>query len=452
MSARGEPKAMVKLKITLPYIVEISIQTTGMRQWSFRNVYGNVIGLGNRIEDFHATKSDGTEVDVQTVTAGEFKTADEVSEYRYKVRLQPADSVSLTHVSWLTSEDGFLMLADLLPQNETSNLLLEVAAPEKWTIETTLTSDRDHFLVNDSGNAVLFIGSALKKSSRNMKGTKFDLVVSGNWPFNESKIADLASKVLHTYLALTGFQLGDASSVMIAPMPFSSSATKWKAETRGSTVVLAIDPQAKFPTWTGQLGVIFTHELLHLWIPNSLKLKGDYDWFFEGFTLYQALLTAFDLKLITTKELLATIARVYDSYLSYPDNRSLLEESERRWTTKGSLVYDKGMLLAFMFDIRLRRHSNLAERYSNVYRKLFDDFAGKQADANQAIIGLLNSFAGMHEFGATFIESKSPLQLEHLLSEFGLDLNTGGQASSLKVKPRLTTDQKRLLHSFGFTN
>ena len=48
-----------------------------------------------------------------------------------------------------------------------------------------------------------------------------------------------------------------------------------------------------------RLGILLSHELFHLWVPNSLSLDGDYDWFFEGFTLYLALLTDVRLGLIS---------------------------------------------------------------------------------------------------------------------------------------------------------
>ena len=104
-----------------------------------------------------------------------------------------------------------------------------------------------------------------------------------------------------------------------------------------------------------KLGIVLSHELFHLWVPNSLSLKGDYDWFFEGFTLYQALRTDLRLGLISFDDYLATIAKVYDSYRSSvdADRISLIEASERRWTTSSSLVYEKGMLVAFIYDLML---------------------------------------------------------------------------------------------------
>jgi predicted metalloprotease with PDZ domain len=123
---------------------------------------------------------------------------------------------------------------------------------------------------------------------------------------------------MEEYLALTGFRLPGKSVIMIAASPVSLGNSIWKAETRGSSVVVLMDPAARSKNSVGQVRVIFTHELLHLWVPNSLKLRGDYDWFFEGFTLYTALRTALELKVIDFKEFLNTLSGVYDVYSTHP--------------------------------------------------------------------------------------------------------------------------------------
>src|SRR6185295_6358075 len=154
-----------------------------------------------------------------------------------------------------------------------------------------------------------------------------------------------------------------------------------------------------FKNWAGQLGVIFTHELLHLWVPNSLRLEGDYDWFFEGFTLYTALRTALELKIINFKEYLDTLARVYDSYLSYPDDLSLIDASERRWTTSSSFVYDKGMLAAFLYDLHLRTQSDGKITLADRYRELFARReTADHVNANEVIIAVLGSSPAAKDF------------------------------------------------------
>ena len=214
--------------------------------------------------------------------------------------------------------------------------------------------------------------------------------------------------------------------------------------------MLLIDPDAGFNNWVGQLGIIFTHELLHLWVPNRLGLEGDYDWFFEGFTLYTALQTALKLKIIDFNEYLNTLGRVYDSYLSHYDDLSLIEASERRWTTPGSLIYDKGMLLAFLYDLKIRRESGGATTLADRYRELFSGRVAANTSGNEAIIGLLDSPPAMNGFARTHVESKAKLELEQVLPSYGLKLNSSGKQSQLSVNPDLNAKQKKLLRSLGF--
>lgn len=214
--------------------------------------------------------------------------------------------------------------------------------------------------------------------------------------------------------------------------------------------MLLIDPDADFNNWVGQLGIIFTHELLHLWVPNRLGLEGDYDWFFEGFTLYTALQTALKLKIIDFNEYLNTLGRVYDSYLSHDDDLSLIEASERRWTTPGSLIYDKGMLLAFLYDLKIRKESGSATTLADRYRELFSGRVAANANGNDAIIALLDSPPAMNGFARAYVESKAKLELEQVLPSYGLTLNSSGKQSQLSVNPDLNAEQKRLLRSLGY--
>src|SRR4029450_8749150 len=124
-------------------------------------------------------------------------------------------------------------------------------------------------------------------------------------------------------------------TLILLPFPRTVSASEWSAETRGSTVTLLI---GKLPSKVGalaQLSTPLTHELFHLWVPNGLALTGDYDWFYEGFTMYQAMRTAQQLALLTFQDLLNAVGRAFDAYVSAPerDKLSLIEASKRRWTT-----------------------------------------------------------------------------------------------------------------------
>jgi len=408
--------------------------------WSFRNAYAGVLGIAERADDFRAITRSGQDARAKKIATGEFRSDLEATRITYNVRLSEIDAASVSHVSWLTSDYGVLMLADLLPQDFTDPSI-DFTLPAGWQVKTSDTRPDE--------KAVFLVARSLRKTSTTVDQTPLDLVVSGAWQFKDSEALKAAGKVLKKYVELTGYRLPGRSTVLIAPLPVQVGTTKWRAETRGSTVLLLIDPGASFKNWAGQLGVIFTHELLHLWVPNSLRLEGDYDWFFEGFTLYTALRTALMLKIIDFKEFLNTLARVYDSYLANPDDLSLIDASERRWTTAGSFVYDKGMLAAFLYDLLLRTQSAGKITLADKYRELFAGHATDHGNANEAIIALLGSSPAAKDFTKSYIENSTRLELERLLPLYGLTLDSSGSSSQLRVSRTLSSDQKRLLRSLG---
>ena len=420
------------------------------RSWSFRNAYAGVLGIAERVFDFRAITRSGEDARARKIATGEFRSDLDATRITYKIKVSESTAASVSHVSWVSSDNGFLMLADLLPQ-EFTNLSIRFLLPTAWQIESsTARHGETEYEVVVPEKAVFVVGRSLRKTSTTIDGMPLDLVLSGAWGFKESEALKAASKVMKKYLELTGSRLRGRSTIMIAPLPVAVGSTKWRAETRGSTVVLLIDPAAGFKTWIGQLGVIFTHELLHLWVPNSLRLDGDYDWFFEGFTLYTALRTALELKIINFKEFLDTLARVYDSYLSYADDLSLVDASERRWTTPGSFVYDKGMLVAFLYDLLLRKESGGKTTLADKYRELFSRPVADHVSGNDVIIAVLGSSPAVHDFTKAYVENSTKLELERLLPAYGLTLDSSGMSSRLQVNRELTTDQKRLLRSLGF--
>ena len=196
--------------------------------------------------------------------------------------------------------------------------------------------------------------------------------------------------------------------------------------------------------------MILAHELLHLWVPNSLKLEGDYDWFFEGFTLYMSLRVLLELDVIKFKEFLNTLARTNDTYLAHPDDLSLVEASETRWTTAGSQVYVKGMLVAFLYDLLVRKESGGKTKLEDRYRELFRPGVAEHEQGNEVIIRALGSSPATVEFTRVYIESARKVELERLLPAYGLQLDASGKGSQLRVSRELSAEQKQLLRSLGY--
>src|SRR5262249_27156113 len=156
-------------------------------------------------------------------------------------------------------------------------LMLELSLPSEWTCSTAAEMDyQRRYYVKQTEKAVFLIGRSLRTQVELGKASMLGCFIAGDWPFKDDVILGAGIKVLQAYTALTHFAPLERPVVMLVPLPVATGSVKWRAETRGSTVVLLMDPQADIKNWKGQLGIIFTHELLHLWVPNSLRLEGDY--------------------------------------------------------------------------------------------------------------------------------------------------------------------------------
>ena len=411
-------KPNVKMSVVSAGEVRIRIESPApSRSWSFRNAYAGVLGIAERVEQFQAVDSRGTDVRAKKIATGEFRAESDATAIGYVVKLPLPDAAAVSHVSWIAGESGFLMLADLLPE-QLSDVSLKLDLPSGWSSQSANEADKlGLYSVADPEKAVFFVGRSLRQQAKHVGGTSLSAVINSQWPFKDDVVLKEASKVFANYLALTGFTLPNNTVVMVAPLPVAVGSVKWRAETRGSTVVLLLDPQAAVQNWAGQFGIIFTHELLHLWVPNTLRLQGDYDWFFEGFTLYTALVTALELKFIDSAEYVATLDRVYDSYLSRSDELSLIDASERRWTSSNSTVYDKGMLVAFLYDLAIRKNSGGKSRLGNIYKELFARWATQPANGNDVIIQLLSSTPAGADLAKNYIEGQRELDLKPLFAD-----------------------------------
>lgn len=452
-SATAQEKTRTQLTISIPTTGEVRVDaklSSPLRSWSFRNAYASALGIAERIENFRAFGDSDQDARVKKSATGEFRSDLDATRISYILKLSKPRATDLPHVSWIDGDRGFLMFADLVPL-DLKNLSAEFLLPVGWTVESSIAPDGNgRYEVLAPEKSVFFLGRLLRKASKRVDGMMLETVVSGRWRFNDDDALKAAGEVMEKYHELTGFRLPDKSLIMIAPSPVSLGNSSWKAETRGSSVVVLMDAAARSKNSLGHLRIIFTHELLHLWVPNSLKFEGDYDWFFEGFTMYTALWTALELRIINFKGFLSTLDGAYKYYLSQPDNVSLIEASETRWTTSSSHVYIKGMLIAFLYDLMLRKESAGKATLANLYRDLFNRGVADDANGNEAIIALLGSSPAGKELTKSYIENSRELKLDQLLTAYGLEVDLSSENPKLRVNRKLDEDQKRLLRSLGY--
>lgn len=422
---------------------------------SFRNSYAGVLGLGERIEKPEAIGLNAERIRLRQLAPGEFQTAEKYTQFIYEVNLEATSRpAQMSHVSWLNQDHGLLLLADLLPEStgSFSSTMVELEVPTGWMVASNTKSAGSQFSTDDPENAAFLIGPAVHEKRRQLAGTNVLLVTSGEWPFSDKDAIKIAGEIIEEYSRVTRFALKSDAVVMLIPYPGEAGPESWSAETRGDDVVLLLGRKASGRRVLSRLGIVLSHELFHLWVPNSLKLDGDYDWFFEGFTLYQALRMDLRLGLISFDDYLDTIASVYASYLSAVDRNklSLIEASERRWTTSSSLVYEKGMLVAFIYDLLVRKVTGCSASIDDVYSNLFSLPPTGHGNANETIIKVLSKRDGLQSFAKDYVESAGKIDLDSVISAYGIQVRRASSGTKLVVGHDLNKEQHSLLRCIGY--
>lgn len=469
-----------------------------VRIWSFPNSYAGVTELGNRIERLEAFDRTGAEISVRKIAPGQFETAQSATRFRYEVNLEPpAQPSDAARVSWLSFTRGLLMLADVLPTNRSEegkaadrekkgtaaeNTIVRFTVPNSWEVYSSESQNAVGdfpviargevqkelaFVVPDVDRAVFVLGSHLRGSQVSASGMTLRLVTDGDWAFADRDALEMAGNVLKTDREVFGAMPSKQGTLILIPYPQPVAANKWSAETRGSTVTLLIGKLPSKIAALAQLSVPVTHEFLHFWAPNGLTLSGDYDWFYEGFTIYQAARTSVRLELLTFPEFLNAIGRAYDAYRVGLDRDrwSLVEASRRRWTSGESSVYSKSMVIAFLYDLNVRSQSRSKRSLDDVYRNIFRAYrvpeagagagtlmAGQGSDGNEVAIKSLDSYSGIKDFGRLFIRNAVTINLQEQLAPFGLRVETIGLRTHISVSETLTRQQRDLLHELGYND
>lgn len=427
-------------------------------RWSFLQQYAGVANLGERVTNFATLDDAGQTIACQKLSPGTYAAERPASMLRIEINLTaPARDVDAAHVSWLSGERALLMLGDLVPISAAPvSAIVELALPAEWAVFSTAPQRADkRFAVADPEKAIFAVGRDLRYHAERISGVDLTLVTAGDWPFAPAEAMKTTSAVLkEQQMLFDGAPPAERALVVLTTFPSRVRAQRWSAETRGSTIVLLQEPANSATADLALLGTNLAHELLHLWLPNGLRLKGSYDWFYEGFTLYQAMRSGMRLQYLTFADYLSAIGRAYDAYTQTSQkfgDYSLLEASRRRWSGHEIDVYNKGLLVALLCDLKLRtsQRRSLDAVYADLYRR-FGQTASPSADGNQAVIEALHRAGDLSALTRSYIETNTKIDLASELAPFGLSVSQIGARWVIGVAPQLTETQQKLLRQLGY--
>ena len=198
-------------------------------------------------------------------------------------------------------------------------------------------------------------------------------------------------------------------------------------------------------------GHIISHEILHLWIGQSIREAEQEYWFTEGFTDYLATRLDTRTAIISKQELFSTFARKYDEYLAVAGKISIRSAGNEK-AKNYDLVYSGGFVSALVLDIEIRRNTKLTKGLDDVLKQMYQEFGiSDKKFTIKDVIRITNSITGtdFSGFFKDYIMGIKIISLERYLEYLGLDVKKelveGKYHTRIGLKTNLQTNQQGLL-------
>lgn len=458
-------EANLKIESISPPILNVKgrvLRENAGKNWTFLRSIAGVENLGERIKDLSLTDKSGRAVAVKKFIAGEFLAEESAESFSYRVDLTSFKNISAAaHVSWLSGEQGVLMLDDLLPQFPTSDgqpvsARINFELPIDWKIVgNEAVAGQNSFDVANIEKAIFLVGKNWRESEVAVGENTLKFAISGEWLFSDAEAAQTASEILREYQKIFGAASGEKQQIFLLKFPKETKTGNWEAETRGANVIILSSDMPFKSQSIQRLHEQFRHEFFHLRIPNNLALKGNYDWFYEGFALYQSLRTGVNLNRIRFEDFLDTLGRAFDSDNLQSQKVSLIEASKNRWSGANLQVYARGMLVAFLCDAALLRASRGKRSVTDILRQVYQKYKKPnqpQAEGNAAILSLLNDYAELRPIVERYVKNAEKINWQADLESVGIESNGETFPVKLSVKSKLSGRQRDLLDKLGYNS
>lgn len=231
--------------------------------------------------------------------------------------------------------------------------------------------------------------------------------------------------------------------------PLQGGIGEWEADTRGTAVTIVSSDTAFSTQSIQRLHEQLRHELFHLWLPNAVNLSGHYDWFYEGFALYESLKSGVALNRIRFDDFLDTMSRAYTFDSALASRPSLIDASANRSAGGDADLYARGMLIAFLTDLELMGSSGGKASVETLLRSVFEKYhnAPTPVDGNKSVLDLIAS-----PLITRYVQGSEQIDLNGALNLAGIDLVKSGPSYSLKVTGKPDRRQREMLDKLGYNN
>ncbi|HQU83848.1 MAG TPA: hypothetical protein PKY59_12010 [Pyrinomonadaceae bacterium] len=446
-------------KIKGKFLPNESLKKT--KNLSFLLAYASFENLGARVSNVNLYDEKGEKIAFKKLIDGEYLAEKEFSAWEYEIKISPLKNPSaMAHLSWFSDERGILMFDDLFPQfekkeNEKISAKVSFDLPKGLKISSIEKRlDENTFFVENVEKSLVYIAKDQREQTINIDKLKLNLMISGDWLFTDSEAAEMLKEIVTDYKNLFGAISNEKAQIFLVKFPKETEIGRWEAETRGANVtILSADMPFKKQSLQ-RLHEQLRHEIFHLWIPNGLNLSGNYDWFYEGFALYQSLRTGVGVNKLSFENFLDTLSRAHSIDSLQTQKNSLIESSKNRWNGANTQVYARGMLVAFLCDLAILQKSKGKKSLTEVFRQIFaaHGLPNARQEGNMAILNILQNYPELRSIIEKYIKGSEQIAWQTELDAFGIESKEENFMTKLAVKAKLGGRQKDLLDKLGYNN
>lgn len=380
----------------------------------------------DRIISVELRSGDGGWLTARRASPFVFIVPDGITHLRISIDVSaPEDPFARPFVSWMDGGNGLFILADLVP--------IELEGP---------VSVKSPYAVSHASypNIESAVISLLGREAPRARRDGISIARIGDWNVANEEIFAVLDEIVSDYSRRFGnLKNREIDVVLIRAVGVPG---RWSARTVGSSVILSSSGMPFQSQEVQRLHEQMRHELFHLWIPNSLELKGDYATFYEGFALYQSLKSGVAIGRIRFVDFLSTLSAA----IRISERVDLRIADGGQWRDDRESLYAAGLVSAFATDVSLITTSGGRQSSDSFIREFLVNNQGLRAESQKAIRDHFAKHSVLQTIGVGDDLMIRRDSLASILSKAGLQRSEG----SLAVISDPSGSQKKVLELLGY--
>lgn len=324
-------------------------------------------------------------------------------------------------------------------------ITVEIASPKGWIPIMpwlAVKGTKSQFAVRSKEDLIdnMLVFSRNKPDVVTAAGFKLQIVPMGHWRPLGTLVRKLLRTIISREVDLMHYKEKEIYDVVLLPISDEGGNAF-----RQSFVYCFDKPD---PTNKAVWANTLAHEIFHYW--NYSRLKGasyqNSQWFQEGFTEYVANLVTLKGKIIDADAFNNKLSQHVNNY------RKLTTTLENYGTHKGPPLYSAGALVAFMWDLKIRKATGGKRNIGDMFRNLMiqTDSGQRKYTWTDIRAALQSTTEGDWEgFYQSYIRGHQPLPLDQLLPLAGLRINTLADGSErVSFDPAASAEARSLWLSY----